>query len=29
VKAGPDLLGDRPTNYYDSGKFWSGDALAL
>ena len=24
------LLGaDRPTNYYDPGSFWSGDALAL
>ena len=23
------LTGDRPTNYYDPGKFWSGDALQL
>jgi hypothetical protein len=23
------LSGDRPTNYYDPGKFWSGDALKL
>lgn len=23
------LAGDRPTNYYDPGKFWSGDALPL
>jgi hypothetical protein len=24
------LLGDeRPTNYYDPGRFWSGDALTL
>jgi len=23
------LAGDRPTNYYDPGKFWSGDALKL
>lgn len=23
------LAGDRPTNYYDPGKFWSGDHLAL
>ena len=23
------LAGDRPTNYYDPGKFWSGDALRL
>jgi len=23
------LAGDRPTNYYDPGKFWSGDALQL
>jgi hypothetical protein len=23
------LAGDRPTNYYDPGTFWSGDALAL
>ena len=23
------LTGDRPTNYYDPGKFWSGDALEL
>lgn len=23
------LCGDRPANYYDPGKFWSGDALAL
>jgi hypothetical protein len=23
------LAGDRPANYYDPGKFWSGDALQL
>lgn len=23
------LAGDRPTNYYDPGKFWSGDHLEL
>ena len=23
------LAGDRPTNYYDPGKFWSGDGLRL
>jgi hypothetical protein len=23
------LPGDRPTNYYDPGAFWSGDALEL
>jgi hypothetical protein len=23
------LAGDLPTNYYDPGKFWSGDALRL
>ena len=23
------LTGNRPTNYYDPGKFWSGDALQL
>ena len=23
------LAGDRPTNYYDPGKFWSGDSLQL
>jgi hypothetical protein len=23
------LAGDRPTNYYDPGKFWSGDGLKL
>ncbi|MEP7035626.1 MAG: hypothetical protein ABI934_08560 [Actinomycetota bacterium] len=23
------LSGDRPTNYYDPGKFWSGDSLTL
>ena len=23
------LAGDRPTNYYDPGRFWSGDALEL
>ncbi len=23
------LAGDRPTNYYDAGNFWSGDALQL
>jgi hypothetical protein len=23
------LAGDRPTNYYDPGRFWSGDDLQL